>query len=485
MGTVIVVGLGPGPAALVTDEARLALTGRSVYLRTDRHPALATIPGLNARTSLDEHIDDSEDASAAVQAFIESLLAESTATDVTYAVPGHPALDDASVRLLRERAAPRGVPVRFIRGVSAVDYAAEFAGLEGFGTGVQIVDLLDIAVVGQRSPFAGGQAPISPLCPVLLLNPRPASLLRDAGSLLGRLYPSDQIITAMDSEPEAVVLHRVLLDELEARDASGWTAALYLPPVRYETSGRTAEALQQIVARLRAPGGCPWDREQTHGSLLQSGLEEAYEAFDAIQRGDRTDMVEELGDLLLQVFLHAQIAEEAAEFALEDVYGAVTAKLVRRHPHVFGDVVAASAGEVLSNWDQIKRGERAARGEVAHENPLGKIPAGLPALLRTQTVLRRARRSGLLRIDERTLRDAARAALDSYETPRDETLVDAVLAITLAATAAGMDLEQGLRARSRLIEESAGRLAATGRQHEEPANHREGMSRLSEGDRSA
>ena len=486
MGTITIVGLGPGPADLLTARARAALDGEIVYVRTRSHPALIGIPGALDPPSLEERLDGATEVLATLVAFLDDVLVDAASADVVYAVPGHPLVTDASVRILRERAASRMVSVQVVPGLSVVDSVAEAAGPQGLGDGAQLVDLLDLAGVAERAPFAGGRSVVSPLRPAVILNPRPASLLRICAAALERLYPSDALVTVIPAPSAAGEPLRLTVGELGARGESAWTAALYLPPVSYEASGRTADALQQIVARLRAPGGCPWDREQTHESLLQSGLEEAYEVLDAIQRGDAADMAEELGDLLLQVFLHAQIAEESGEFALEDVYGAVTAKLVRRHPHVFGDVVAATAGEVLENWDQIKRGERRDRGEGAHENPLGKIPSALPALMRAQTVLRRAQRAGLLRIDEARLRDAVLNALDPAEPVDRAVLVDALLAISLAATGAGIDLEEELRDRSHRIEASARRIAATGPPHDDSsADHQDGRSSSTEGDRPA
>ena len=118
------------------------------------------------------------------------------------------------------------------------------------------------------------------------------------------------------------------------------------------------------MARLRAPGGCPWDREQDHLTLRPFLLEESYEVYDALEGGSTPDLAEELGDLLLQIVLHAQYGAEAGVFDLADVYAAVTTKIIRRHPHVFADAEAHTAGDVLRNWEQIKAAERAAEGQA-------------------------------------------------------------------------------------------------------------------------
>jgi tetrapyrrole methylase family protein/MazG family protein len=150
--------------------------------------------------------------------------------------------------------------------------------------------------------------------------------------------------------------------------------------------------LLELMRRLRGPGGCPWDREQTHETLRSYLLEEAYEALDAIDRQDWQDLGAELGDVLLQVVFHAQIAAEAGHFTMADVCRAIVDKLVHRHPHVFGDEQVEGAGEVLSNWEQLKRQERS--GTQRPDSALDGIPAHLPALLRAQRVQGRAARVG-------------------------------------------------------------------------------------------
>ena len=152
------------------------------------------------------------------------------------------------------------------------------------------------------------------------------------------------------------------------------------------------QTLVDIVARLRAPGGCPWDREQTHESLKRHLLEECYEALEAIDQGSPSQLAEELGDLLVQVAFHADIAREAGEFTLADVLAAINGKLVRRHPHVFGDSSVSDAREVELNWEQLKAAERAAQG--VRQSPVEGIPNALPALSYAQLMQDRVARMG-------------------------------------------------------------------------------------------
>ena len=152
------------------------------------------------------------------------------------------------------------------------------------------------------------------------------------------------------------------------------------------------QTLVDIVAKLRAPGGCPWDREQTHESLKRNLLEEAHEALEAIDSGDPSVLTEELGDLLVQIAFHADIAREAGHFDMGDVVERINRKLIRRHPHVFADESVSDAREVERNWERIKAEERAASG--THKSPVDGIPASLPALAAAQLMQDRVARAG-------------------------------------------------------------------------------------------
>ena len=194
-----------------------------------------------------------------------------------------------------------------------------------------------------------------------------------------------------DGPPERVTL-AALAEDRSAADG------LYLPGLTPEAAERSLQGLRQIVHRLRAPGGCPWDREQTHESLVRYVLEEAYEVADAIRHEGPAELAEELGDLLLQVFLQAELAEEAGQFTLNDVVERISTKLVRRHPHVFGDVTVANATEVERNWERLKTAEKAERTSV-----LDGLPRSLPALMAAQEIQKRLKKAGFDWPDRRGL----------------------------------------------------------------------------------
>ena len=166
-----------------------------------------------------------------------------------------------------------------------------------------------------------------------------------------------------------------------------------------ESAGEWFEQLVALQTQLRGPGGCPWDREQTHESLRKYLVEETYEVLDAMEAGYARDFASELGDLLLQVVFHSVLAEEAGRFTIADVIESIHSKMVRRHPHVFGDVKATTSAEVLKNWEQLKAGERAAegkagRGKVGDESILAGVSRSLPAALEAYQLTLRAAKIG-------------------------------------------------------------------------------------------
>jgi len=212
-----------------------------------------------------------------------------------------------------------------------------------------------------------------------------------------------------------------------------------------------------VIKALRTPGtGCPWDLEQDHRTLRNYLLEEAHETLEAIDCGDDAALREELGDVLLQVVLHAQVAADRSSFAIADVVRGITEKMVRRHPHVFAATPVSGSAEVLRNWEQIKAAERAARGETAEKDPLDGIPDGLPALIRAQRLGARAAKQaqpavgdvlGSVRHDFERLDAAVRAGSGGPDL--DQRLGDLLFGLCQLARRLGVDAEASLRGANR------------------------------------
>ncbi len=233
-------------------------------------------------------------------------------------------------------------------------------------------------------------------------------------------------------------------------DGLGATA-LYVPPLPYPGS---YSALQNISARLRAPDGCPWDRELTWDKLRPFLLEETYELLDALDQGDPHKVLEEEGDLLLQISLQAQIATEEGDYRFPEVVRHIVEKLIRRHPHVFGEVAVSGTDEVLANWEAIKAAERAKSGADStpeKKSPLSGVPKGLPALAQAESYLDRMSR--LVKSDEPRLRASTPPAhpwaplenLGPGEPLTPEVLGQALFDLVAWSLARGVEAESSLR----------------------------------------
>jgi tetrapyrrole methylase family protein/MazG family protein len=404
-GAIVVVGLGPGRWEDLTIEARDALlAGDAVVCRTLRHP---TVEALRAHrpeliiTSFDALYDEAasfdELYPAIVARLFELAAAQVPAQPVLYAVPGHPLIGEESVRRLRAEAPERGVAVRIIAGLSYLEPVCAALDLDPLQRDLQLVDAT-LLTEKPVSALMGALLPTRPALIAQMYNRRFASRVKLA---LMELYPEDWEVTLVGwaGLPDER-LTRVPLYALDRDEHSDHLTTLYVPPLDPLAATRVPEGLRYITARLRGPGGCPWDREQTHLSLRHYVLEEAYEVAEVLDEWDGSreiadKLAEELGDLLLQVYLQAEIADEEDLFSLGDVFTHITTKLIRRHPHVFGDVTVRDAAHVLRNWEAIKQAERAAKGEEpAVESVLRGVPKSAPALSQAYELGRKAAKAG-------------------------------------------------------------------------------------------
>jgi tetrapyrrole methylase family protein/MazG family protein len=273
----------------------------------------------------------------------------------------------------------------------------------------------------------------------------------DAAEMLRGLYPQDHQIHGLAGRPDSTVAD-ITNDDLAI-------GSYYLPAVTSLANVSSPHALPWLVARLRAPDGCPWDREQDHLSLRKFLLEETYEVYDALEKGSTPALAEELGDLLLQIVLHAEYAAEDGVFDMTDVYRHVVTKIVRRHPHVFGDVVAESAADVIRNWEQIKAGERAAlpAGVAESDGKDQSLPAAfaglsksLPALAYAQEMQERAASLGydwpaLDGVLDKVTEEAAELIAARNDGERREEFGDLLMVLVNLGRKLGIDTEAALR----------------------------------------
>jgi tetrapyrrole methylase family protein/MazG family protein len=273
--------------------------------------------------------------------------------------------------------------------------------------------------------------------------------------MLRALYPATHLVHGLGAGGRSTTVEELADDELVSR-------AHYLPALAPLDNVASPYALPWLVARLRAPDGCPWDREQTHQSLAKFLLEETYEVYDALEGGSTPQLAEELGDLLLQVILHAQYAAEAGVFDMTDVHREVMTKIVRRHPHVFGNEVASSAADVIRNWEQIKAGERAessaaSGGSTVRDSEMPEAFAGLsrslPALAYAQEMQERAASLGydwptVEGVLEKVREESDEIAAASDPANQREEFGDLMLVLVNLARKLGIDAEGALRASS-------------------------------------
>jgi tetrapyrrole methylase family protein/MazG family protein len=270
---------------------------------------------------------------------------------------------------------------------------------------------------------------------------------RDPLTLLARLYPADHGVGRFGAQEGATIA------DLRAADLE---APLYVPPLPPELATRGPWAMSWISARLRQPDGCPWDREQTHESLRKHLLEEAYEVYDALANGATMALADELGDVLLQVVLHAQLAAEEGVFDLTDVEHAIASKIVRRHPHVFGDAEARTAGDVNRQWERIKATERAEAAADADDGATPKsaldgISPSLPALAASQEMQERAANVGYDWPSIEGVLDKVAEELDEIRhaattAERREEFGDLLMVLVNVARKEGIEAEAALRA---------------------------------------
>lgn len=385
---ITIVGLGPGGAGHLTVSALEALrSGRPVLLRTEVHPTVSALAALGvAFQSCDDLYETRQSFADVYDAIVERVLGYD---DVVFAVPGHPLVGESVAKLLMDRA-PERVEVR--SGPSFLDALFVSLRLDP----VDGLEILDALQLDRRLPTGD--------LPVIIMQLHSRTVASDAKIALMDRYPDDHPVVLVRAAGVPGEERRVEcpLHELDYHDWVDYLTTLYLPPMQASQSGDIdperwqprqwpLDPLVEVMARLRAPDGCPWDREQTHLSLRKYMLEEAYEAVEAAGSGTPEHLCEELGDVLLQVVFNAQMAREQGDFDMHDIIRGITAKLVRRHPHIFGDVVANTADEVTRNWEAIKRVEK---GVPAPQSVLSGVSTALPALSRAHEVQRKAAKVG-------------------------------------------------------------------------------------------
>jgi len=432
---IVIVGLGPGDAGCLTQEAWQILSeATEIYLRTREHPMVSVLPSERVHTFDDVYAREEQFAAIYEEIARRVVALGERLEGVVYAVPGHPRVGEQTTPRIEALAKARGIPVRIVDGLSFLEPVLNALHVDPLEqVGLQIVDAM---VIAQRH-----HPPLDPTVPALIAQCYNRAIASDVKLTLLNAYPDEHPVIVLSAiRAGATQIQELPLVELDRIHHFDDLTTLYIPPV---APGGSVTELQEVLAHLRAPEGCPWDREQTHESLRANLLEETYEVLDALDRGDADDLCEELGDLLMQVVFHTQIAAEGSEFRMADVARGIVTKLWRRHPHVFGDVTVDGVDEVLRNWEAIKAGER--KKKPGNLGLLSGIPQGLPALAQAQAYLGRAESLGQSQPD--SLETAARLLASLEGTPNvEEQLGQLLLIVANWARRRGVDAESALRA---------------------------------------
>lgn len=375
--TVTIVGLGPAGLDRVLPAARAALESvpGTVVVRTVDHPAAAELAELREVVTCDDIYEEASDFDALYQAVADRVLA--VAGPVVYAVPGSALVGERTVKLLRAGAEAVGRDVIMHPGESFLDLALARVGIDPIADGLQVLDARSLP------------DPMPLHLPSIFTQVDSAMVAADLAAELGRVLEHDTAVTLLTNlgAGNEMVATTTLRDLANADVGPRTSVVLEAQLVGWVGLVHTNRVLRDE---------CPWDRKQTHHTLLKHLIEEAYETVDAISElattapagdvdfGAYADVEEELGDLMLQVVFHATLASEAGAFDVEEVAEGIRRKLVERHPHVFGDFVAADAAAVVSNWERLKSKEK------RRASMMDDIPGSLPSLPRAYKVQQRA-----------------------------------------------------------------------------------------------
>jgi tetrapyrrole methylase family protein/MazG family protein len=433
---ITIVGLGPGPLAQMSLGAWQALeSAGEVFVRTARHPTVRQLPPEIQVRPFDA-VYESHESFDQVYDEIARQITELGRGEgsVVYAVPGHPLVGETTVQRIVAIARQEGIPVEIVPSESFLSAVMVTLGLDGLD--LQVLDATEVARLWHPPLRVDG--------PAILGQLYDRSIASGVKLCLLNAYPPDhQVVLVRAAGTAEQVVRRLPLEELDRQPDIDHLTSLYVPP---RSTPSSLESFQDTVARLRSPEGCPWDREQTHRTLRETLLEETYEVLEALDDEDPEELRVELGDLLMQICMHAQMATEEGYFTIYDVVAGIDEKIRRRHPHVFADTTVSDSEEVLRNGEEIKRAER---GEQDSRSLLAGVPAGLPALAQANAYQKRVARVGfdwrhVEGVWEKVLEEVSelRAALPEE---REAELGDLLFAVVNLARHLELDAETALR----------------------------------------
>lgn len=377
-----IMGLGPGAYEALTIGALKELkNNKNIYFRTEKHPTVDFLKDEGIKFESYDHAYEKYDSFDDVYKYIaEDLITKiKDDEDLIYAVPGHPLVAEKSVINLIELCKENNIQYEVLPAVSFVDAIMEALQVDPI-EGVKIIDAFDMKnqILDKRVGTIITQVYNNFIASEVKLR------------LLEGYEDDTEIIFVRAAGVEGLEsIRKIPLYELDWQEDIDYLTSIYIP--KDLGNKKDFQDLLDIIETLRNPGGCPWDREQTHESLKSALLEECYEVIDAIENEDEDALIEELGDVLLQVVFHASIGKEDGYFDIMDVIGGISNKMINRHPHVFGNEEANTSEQVLVNWDEIKKEEK---GIKTLTEEMQNIAKSLPAATRAYKVQKKAKKVG-------------------------------------------------------------------------------------------
>ena len=377
-----IMGLGPGAYEALTIGALKELkNNKNIYFRTEKHPTVDFLKDEGIKFESYDHAYEKYDSFDDVYKYIaEDLITKiKDDEDLIYAVPGHPLVAEKSVINLIELCKENNIQYEVLPAVSFVDAMMEALQVDPI-EGVKIIDAFDMKnqILDKRVGTIITQVYNNFIASEVKLR------------LLEGYEDDTEIIFVRAAGVEGLEsIRKIPLYELDWQEDIDYLTSIYIP--KDLGNKKDFQDLLDIIETLRNPGGCPWDREQTHESLKSALLEECYEVIDAIENEDEDALIEELGDVLLQVVFHASIGKEDGYFDIMDVIGGISNKMINRHPHVFGNEKANTSEQVLVNWDEIKKEEK---GIKTLTEEMQNIAKSLPATTRAYKVQKKAKKVG-------------------------------------------------------------------------------------------
>ncbi|WP_368489142.1 nucleoside triphosphate pyrophosphohydrolase [Clostridium sp. BJN0013] len=377
-----IVGLGPGsPDSLTIGTIDILKNADRIYLRTEKHPTVSYLRQLDINFETYDYVYEREEKFEDVYSSIvkDLIFKEKQFKEIVYGVPGHPLVAEKSVRLLLKLCKKQAIDVKIVPSVSFIDIIMERLKIDVV-EGIKIIDAFDI-----KSHLMDKRAGI------IITQVYDRLIASEVKLALMEYYKDDTDIFFIKAAgvEKMESIRKIKLYELDRQSDIDYLTSIYIPKdveITYDLKD-----LLDIMEKLRSETGCPWDREQNHDSLKKYLIEESYEVIESIEEKDDTKLVEELGDVLLQVIFHCQIGKEEGFFNINDVIKAICDKMIKRHPHVFGNMEIGDSKEVLISWDKIKKKEQ---GLKTYTDELRHVAKTLPALMRAVKVQEKAAKVG-------------------------------------------------------------------------------------------